>query len=61
MKQVLHIKNCTMKNVSSTLLVVLGTIYLSLALFESWIYLFVACICYAAAILVKDLKNDAPQ
>ena len=58
MKQVMHIKNCTMENVSSTLLVILGTFFLYFAVFEAWMYLLVAGICYAAAILVRDLKID---
>lgn len=58
MKQVINIKNCTMENVSAAILFVLGTVFLFLSIFEAWMYLFTMVVCYAAAILVKDLKED---
>lgn len=58
MKQVIDIKNCTIENVSSTILFILGTVFLFLAIFEAWMYLFIMGICYAAAFLVRDFKDD---
>ena len=58
MKQVINIKNCTIENVSSTILFILGTVFLFLAIFEAWMYLFTMGICYAAAVLVSDFKDD---
>lgn len=58
MKQVIDIKNCTIENISSTILFILGTVFLFLAIFEAWMYLFIMGICYVAAFLVRDFKDD---
>ena len=58
MKQVIDIKNCAIENVSSTILFILGTVFLFLAIFEAWMYLFIMGICYVAAFLVRDFKDD---
>lgn len=56
MKQVVNIKNCTMEKVSSAILFAMGTVFLFLAIFEAWMYIFTMLVCFAAAILVRDLK-----
>lgn len=58
MKQVINIKNCTVEKVSSAILCVMGTVFLFLAIFEAWMYIFTMLVCFAAAILVRDLKED---
>ena len=57
MKQVIDIKNFTIEKVSSVILMLLGTFFLILALTVAWMYLFNTSICFAAAILVRDLKD----
>lgn len=58
MKQVINIKNCTMEKVSSAILFAMGTVFLFLAIFQAWMYIFTMLVCFAAAILVRDLKED---
>lgn len=57
MKQVVDIKNFTIEKVIAVILILLGTFFLILSLTVAWMYLFNTGICFAAAILVRDLKD----
>ena len=61
MKQVINLRKCTIENVSSTLLIIAGTVFLFMALFNAWMYSLVMAVCYAAAVLIRDLKDDEHQ
>lgn len=58
MKHAVHVKDFTLENVSSTILVIMGTIFLFLALFSACMYFFVMAICYISAILIMDFEKD---
>ena len=50
-------QNITLEKVSSTILLIAGTVFLFLALFSGWMYFFIMGICYSAAILVNDIEE----
>lgn len=58
MKQIIKMQNITLEKVSSTILLIAGTVFLFLALFSGWMYFFIMGVCYSAAILVNDIEEN---
>ncbi len=58
MKRVIDIKENSMERICSIMLFAAGTVFLLMALFGAWRYLFTMGICYAAGLLFHEVDEE---